>query len=91
VHGADELAAVPPAVRAGGPLLDARSRGAGALVPARTVALTFDDGPSVWTPRVLAILERYRVPATFFVIGENVAAPGSCLLTSTPTTGSAPA
>jgi len=74
VHEADELAAVPSAVRAGGPLLDARSRGAGARVPARTVALTFDDGPSAWTPRVLAVLERCRVPATFFVIGENVAA-----------------
>jgi cellulose synthase/poly-beta-1,6-N-acetylglucosamine synthase-like glycosyltransferase/peptidoglycan/xylan/chitin deacetylase (PgdA/CDA1 family) len=71
---AGELAGVPPAIRAGGPLLDARSRRAGAHIPARTIALTFDDGPSTWTPRVLAILERYQVPATFFVIGEDVAA-----------------
>jgi cellulose synthase/poly-beta-1,6-N-acetylglucosamine synthase-like glycosyltransferase/peptidoglycan/xylan/chitin deacetylase (PgdA/CDA1 family) len=71
---AGELAGVPPAIRAGGPLLDARSPRAGARIPARTIALTFDDGPSTWTPRVLAILERYQVPATFFVIGEDVAA-----------------
>ena len=36
------------------------------------VALTFDDGPDAeWTPRVLDILKREHVPATFFVIGEN--------------------
>jgi peptidoglycan/xylan/chitin deacetylase (PgdA/CDA1 family) len=28
---------------------------------------------------VLAVLERYRVPATFFVIGENVAAHAELL------------
>lgn len=37
-----------------------------------TVALTFDDGPSpVYTPEVLAILKKYNVKATFFVVGEN--------------------
>jgi cellulose synthase/poly-beta-1,6-N-acetylglucosamine synthase-like glycosyltransferase/peptidoglycan/xylan/chitin deacetylase (PgdA/CDA1 family)/spore germination protein YaaH len=36
------------------------------------VALTFDDGPDpVWTPRVLDILKREGVSASFFVIGEN--------------------
>jgi peptidoglycan/xylan/chitin deacetylase (PgdA/CDA1 family) len=38
----------------------------------RRVALTFDDGPSVYTPQVLAILNRYRVHATFFEIGRQV-------------------
>jgi len=34
--------------------------------------LTFDDGPSEqWTPKILDILEREKVPATFFVIGIN--------------------
>lgn len=33
------------------------------------VALTFDDGPSQFTPQVLEILDRYEVKATFFVIG----------------------
>jgi peptidoglycan/xylan/chitin deacetylase (PgdA/CDA1 family) len=37
----------------------------------RTVALTFDDGPSpVYTPQILRMLRRDHVPATFFVIGE---------------------
>jgi peptidoglycan/xylan/chitin deacetylase (PgdA/CDA1 family) len=38
----------------------------------RTLALTFDDGPSESTEQVLAILQRYRVPATFFQCGMNV-------------------
>lgn len=38
----------------------------------RTVALTFDDGPSRWTPQILRILQEHRVPATFFVIGKQV-------------------
>lgn len=38
----------------------------------KLLALTFDDGPDPdWTPRILSILEAKRVPATFFVIGEN--------------------
>src|SRR5215472_781176 len=36
------------------------------------VALTFDDGPSEDTPRLLEILDRYRVAATFFQCGANV-------------------
>jgi peptidoglycan/xylan/chitin deacetylase (PgdA/CDA1 family) len=39
----------------------------------RRIALTFDDGPSPYTPRVLDVLEREDVPATFFVVGRNVA------------------
>jgi peptidoglycan/xylan/chitin deacetylase (PgdA/CDA1 family) len=38
----------------------------------REVALTFDDGPGPYTPRILAILERSHVPATFFEIGRQV-------------------
>lgn len=37
------------------------------------VALTFDDGPSQYTPQVLAILQHYGVRATFFSIGQNIA------------------
>ena len=44
---------------------------AGAADP-KLLALTFDDGPdSTWTPRILDELEKAKVPATFFVIGEN--------------------
>lgn len=40
----------------------------------REIALTFDDGPGpMATPLLLAILRRYGVHATFFVIGERVA------------------
>ena len=39
---------------------------------AKRIALTFDDGPDPeWTPRILDILERAQVPATFFIVGEN--------------------
>ena len=41
---------------------------------ARTVALTFDDGPGKTTARILRILRSFRVPATFFNLGENMAA-----------------
>jgi peptidoglycan/xylan/chitin deacetylase (PgdA/CDA1 family) len=49
--------AYTPFVRAGG------DRG-------RDIALTFDDGPGPYTPRLLDVLERFHVRATFFAIGE---------------------
>jgi peptidoglycan/xylan/chitin deacetylase (PgdA/CDA1 family) len=46
-------------------------RGPGARL---RVALTFDDGPDPeWTPRVLDVLGRAGVPATFFLVGERAA------------------
>jgi peptidoglycan-N-acetylglucosamine deacetylase len=36
------------------------------------VALTFDDGPSPYTDRLIDELERLRVPATFFVVGYQL-------------------
>jgi polysaccharide deacetylase family sporulation protein PdaB len=37
------------------------------------IALTFDDGPHPKiTPKILEILEKHDVKATFFMIGENV-------------------
>lgn len=37
------------------------------------VALSFDDGPNVvTTPKVLDVLEENDVPASFFVIGQNI-------------------
>jgi peptidoglycan-N-acetylglucosamine deacetylase len=38
----------------------------------RTVALTFDDGPGPWTDKVLQVLARENVKATFFVLGGLV-------------------
>jgi len=44
-----------------------------ALVDTRPmIALTFDDGPSHHTNRILDVLERYGARATFFVVGYNV-------------------
>ena len=42
--------------------------------PGRRIALTFDDGPNpTWTPKIIAVLRQYGVPATFFVVGSQVA------------------
>lgn len=44
------------------------------------VALTFDDGPDpTWTPRILDVLRRERVPATFFVTGASALGQGELL------------
>ncbi|HEX9013335.1 MAG TPA: polysaccharide deacetylase family protein, partial [Anaerolineaceae bacterium] len=38
----------------------------------KAIALTFDDGPSQpYTSQVLDILEQFKVPGTFFIIGAN--------------------
>ncbi|MEA2155372.1 MAG: peptidoglycan-N-acetylglucosamine deacetylase [Solirubrobacteraceae bacterium] len=44
----------------------------------REVALTFDDGPSAYTPAILTLLEREHVPGTFFMVGKEV--PGHAAL-----------
>jgi cellulose synthase/poly-beta-1,6-N-acetylglucosamine synthase-like glycosyltransferase/peptidoglycan/xylan/chitin deacetylase (PgdA/CDA1 family) len=67
-------AGVPDTVLAGGAVVDTRGdRVVAHRMPARTIALTFDDGPDPnWTPQVLQVLGKHRVPATFFVIGSQV-------------------
>lgn len=43
------------------------------IAPARPgeIALTFDDGPNpAWTPRLLELLARHDVKATFFLVGK---------------------
>ncbi|CAG8634929.1 3814_t:CDS:2 [Funneliformis caledonium] len=37
-----------------------------------TVALTFDDGPSDFTPELLTTLKTAEIPATFFVLGKSI-------------------
>ena len=65
---------VPPAVLAGGPLLDAgRPAQPGLRVPDRHVVLTFDDGPGRWTGPVLDVLAQHHAHATFFVVGARAA------------------
>ncbi|MCD9085179.1 tetratricopeptide repeat protein [Stenotrophomonas sp. SY1] len=44
-------------------------------LPAKTVVLTFDDGPhKAYTDEVVAILKRYDVPGVFFEVGRNIGA-----------------
>jgi peptidoglycan/xylan/chitin deacetylase (PgdA/CDA1 family) len=38
----------------------------------KVVAVTFDDGPSLYTNEVLNVLKENNIKATFFVIGTNV-------------------
>ena len=45
----------------------------------RVVALTFDDGPSRWTPAVLDALRDHDARGTFFVLGAAAAAQAEVL------------
>ena len=41
--------------------------------PVKYLALSFDDGPNLTTEsKMLDVLARHKVPATFFVIGNNI-------------------
>jgi peptidoglycan/xylan/chitin deacetylase (PgdA/CDA1 family) len=54
-----------------GQVVSSAFRATGKTRVPRAVALTFDDGPwPLQTRRVLRVLQRFRAPATFFVIGE---------------------
>ncbi|MET7804013.1 bifunctional polysaccharide deacetylase/glycosyltransferase family 2 protein [Micromonospora chersina] len=66
---------VPEAVRDGGTVVDfPDGRLEARRMPPKTIALTFDDGPDPrWTPKVLDVLARHHAPATFFVVGSQVA------------------
>lgn len=36
------------------------------------IALSFDDGPSIYTPKILDMLAQYGATATFFMVGYNI-------------------
>jgi peptidoglycan-N-acetylglucosamine deacetylase len=64
--------------RATGCVAAGASRRFNGAAAGKMVALSFDDGPSIYTPQVLSILNHYGVHATFFEIGEEVASyPGN--------------
>ena len=49
----------------------------GRSLPERTVVLSFDDGPHrAHTEEIIAILQRYDVPAVFFQVGRNLGTVG---------------
>ena len=67
-----EPPSAPPASsspKAAGSEAEPQSRGT--LPSGRTVYLTFDDGPSTLTEPLLDVLDKYKVKATFFVVGVN--------------------
>lgn len=70
-----DAGSVPPAVSRGGPVIDASAAHPRTLRPTRSsVALTFEDGPNPhWTPRILDVLRKHEVHATFFVLGTKAA------------------
>src|SRR5436305_10613400 len=44
----------------------------GGVARHRVIALTFDDGPSPYTQQIVRALTRLHVPATFFVVGQQL-------------------
>lgn len=46
----------------------------------KRIALTFDDGPSSYTPQILSILRHHHARATFFEIGEQVSSASGAVL-----------
>ncbi|TAK90673.1 MAG: tetratricopeptide repeat protein [Burkholderiaceae bacterium] len=48
----------------------------GHSLPPKTLVLTFDDGPGVYTKDIAAILKQYSVPAIFFEVGNNLGTLG---------------
>lgn len=71
------LPAIDYAAAPGAPAIDGTLARAPFVVEggrsAREVALTFDDGPSAWTPKIARILRRAHAGGTFFEIGQEFA------------------
>lgn len=59
------------------PYLYAKGTVAEQTLPEKVVFLTFDDGPSRNTVKILDTLAEYNVSATFFLIGENLTEDGT--------------
>jgi hypothetical protein len=72
-----EVGAVLPeeagAPRSGAAEAAARDEWTDGALPAKTVLLTFDDGPhQQFTPEILRILAHYNIKAVFFAVGRNL-------------------
>lgn len=46
----------------------------------KRIALTFDDGPSSYTPKILNVLQHHHAKGTFFEIGEQVSSESRAVL-----------
>lgn len=54
--------------------------GSGQEADRNVLALTFDDGPSEWTPAILDLLAEHHARATFFILGAEIAGHERTLL-----------
>ncbi|MET9018734.1 polysaccharide deacetylase family protein [Actinopolymorpha sp. NPDC004070] len=45
--------------------------GPGGAAGPKVLYLTFDDGPSEWTPKILQVLAQHKAKATFFELGQQ--------------------
>ncbi|MFF0374829.1 bifunctional polysaccharide deacetylase/glycosyltransferase family 2 protein [Actinoplanes missouriensis] len=65
---------VPDAALTGGPIIQTDGTTTTTVeAGAKQIVLTFDDGPDPeYTPEILDVLEKYDVPATFFMIGSEI-------------------
>src|SRR5262249_697132 len=64
---------LPAAETRGGGKKKSRLEVFGTELPAKTLVLTFDDGPHPrYTDQVLAILKKYGIQAVFFQVGKNL-------------------
>jgi uncharacterized caspase-like protein/peptidoglycan/xylan/chitin deacetylase (PgdA/CDA1 family) len=71
-HGVVLPYATPPATASKGKA-DEGSEVFGTSLPAKTIVLTFDDGPhGTYTADIAAILKQYGAPAIFFQVGSNL-------------------
>ncbi|MFB9322384.1 bifunctional polysaccharide deacetylase/glycosyltransferase family 2 protein [Cryptosporangium minutisporangium] len=75
VHEAGSAKNVPSEITGGGPVIDTTQgrTTASFAMKANTIALTFDDGPDpTWTPKILDVLKKHDVDATFFLVGARI-------------------
>ena len=42
------------------------------FIPEKVVALSFDDGPTKYTPEIIEYLKSEKVKATFFIVGNKI-------------------
>ncbi|WP_285684470.1 bifunctional polysaccharide deacetylase/glycosyltransferase family 2 protein [Actinoplanes sp. NBRC 103695] len=70
-----DQAGVPAGILDGGPVINTTGGQVSSNhLPAKTIALTFDDGPDpAWTPQILQVLAENDAHGTFFVVGSEVA------------------
>jgi peptidoglycan/xylan/chitin deacetylase (PgdA/CDA1 family) len=62
---------VPGTVCYNGPAFDSSGQYLSCSVPG-TIAITFDDSPSIYTNHILDVLKEHNMKATFFVIGKLI-------------------